>query len=264
VSTAGPDEAPEGVEFSVDGSVALIRIARPARLNALDAAASARLNEIVDRLESDERLRAGILTGAGERAFCVGADLTSPAPSTTTRSTGAGAIVRFVRRARSKPLIAAVNGLAYGGGFELVLACDMAVAVPHAAFALPEALRGTVAVGGGALRLARTVPPAIARHILLTGEPIDAAQAERWGVVNEVVEPARLLSAARALADRACQAAPRSVSATLAIVRAGVDLPEEQAWAVNIAMADEVRLSEDAREGRRAFVEKRAPRWTGR
>jgi enoyl-CoA hydratase/carnithine racemase len=264
VSAAGPDDAPGGVEFSVDGSVALIRIARPARLNALDAAASARLNEVVDRLESDDRLRAGIVTGTGERAFCAGADLTPPAPTITTRSTGAGAIVRFVRRARTKPLIAAVNGLAYGGGFEIVLACDMVVAVPHAAFAFPEALRGTVAVGGGALRLARVAPPAVAHRMLLTGEPIDAVQAERWGVVNEIVEPAQLLSVARALADRACRAAPRSVSATLAIVRAGAELPGEQAWGVNLAIADEVRLSEDAREGRRAFVEKRVPRWTGR
>ncbi len=257
------------VRTAVEGQTLLITIDRP-QANAIDVTASRALFAALDRLRRDPDLRVGVLTGAGNRFFCAGWDLTAAAAGESIEADhgpgGFAGLTEFFDI--GKPVIAAVNGLAFGGGFELVLAADLAVAAEHAEFALTEVTLGLVADAGGLLRLPARVPRAIALEYLLTGRRFGAAEAGRWGLVNRVVPSAGLLTAARELADAICAAAPLAVAAVLEIlretegngVRGGYEILRGGGLPAYRAMLD----SEDAREGARAFTERRKPVWRGR
>ncbi len=258
-----------GIAFEREGAVALITIDRP-KANAIDVAASHALYDVVRELEDDDALRVGIITGAGDRFFSAGWDLKAAAAGESADSDygpgGFAGITEF--HGRRKPLLAAVNGIAFGGGFELALACDVVVASEHALFALPEAGLGIIADAGGVLRLPRAIGRTRAAEMLMTGRRIDAATALAWGVVNEVVAPQALLEAARAMAGRICASAPLSVAAILEAWEEteGMGLAAALAAMHGPAMPIRAALahSADAHEGIAAFHEKRAPRWTGR
>ena len=257
------------VQTAVDGQTLIITLDRP-KANAVDVATSRALYAALDRLRSDPQLRVAILTGVGERFFCAGWDLKAAAAGEGIEADhgpgGFAGLTEFFDL--GKPVIAAVNGLALGGGFELVLAADLVVAAAHAEFALTEVTLGLVADAGGLLRLPTRVPRAIALEYLLTGRRIGAAEAARWGLVNRVVPAAALLDAARELAGAICAAAPLAVAAVLEILRetegmgvhAGYEVLRGGGLPAYQAMLD----SEDAREGARAFTESRRPVWRGR
>jgi crotonobetainyl-CoA hydratase len=257
------------VQTVTDGSVLVITLDRP-KANAIDVATSRALHAAFDRLRTERGLRVAILTGAGERFFSAGWDLKAAAAGEGIEADhgpgGFAGLTEFFDL--GKPVIAAVNGLALGGGFELVLAADLVVAAEHAEFALTEVTLGLVADAGGLLRLPARIPRAIALEYLLTGRRIGAAEAARWGLVNRVVPAAGLLDAALELAAAICAAAPLAVAAVLEIlretegmdVRAGYEILRGGGLAAYRAMLG----SEDAREGARAFTESRRPVWRGR
>jgi len=253
------------VRYEVADRVATITLDRPARLNAIDAATTAALRAATDRFEYDREALVAILTATGDRAFCAGMDLKAFAngegPSILE---GPGGFAGFTHYPRTKPFIAAVNGAALGGGCELVLSCDLIVAAEHARFGLPEVTRGLFAASGGVLRLPRLIPRARALELLLTGDLIDAQTACGLGLINKVVPHGQLLKTARDLALRIGANAPLAVRETLALARAVFALPEEQLRARNDAAWARVAASEDAREGPRAFAEKRPAVWQER
>jgi enoyl-CoA hydratase len=239
--------------------VLVVRMDRPEKRNAVDAAMTAELSAALDRLDDDEDLWVGVLTG-GPGAFSAGTDLIAGAGEPTPR----GGPYGVVRRARAKPLVAAVEGLALGGGMELVLACDLVVAGRSAEFGLPEVARGLVATCGGLFRAPRALPLNVARELLLTGERLGAARAERLGFVNVLADDGGALEAAVDLAERICRNAPVGVRASLAAVEAAVARDDDAGWAATGRAIAAVQASADAREGVAAFAEKRRPVWTGR
>jgi len=206
-----------------------------------------------------------VLTGAGDRAFCAGQDLKEldarGGGAARPSSNGFGAITR---RDFAKPIIAAVNGFAMGGGFEICLACDLVVAEEHASFGLPEVRRGLFAAGGGVVRLGNRIPLPLAMEVALTGEPLNAQRAYELGLVNRVVAKGDGVRTAVQLANMICQGAPLAVRLSKNIVRASVAQNEEELWAMQAELGAELRRSEDYLEGPRAFIEKRAPSWKGR
>ena len=245
--------------------IALVTINRPEARNAVNGAVAAGLEAAVERVEADPELWAVVLTGAGPHAFCAGADLKAvSAGQSASLATEKGGFGGFTRAQRSKLWIAAAQGHALAGGLELLLACDLAIAAEGATFGLPEVKRGLVAAAGGVFRLPRALPKAIALHMIATGDPISAATALQHGLVNAVVPAAEVLETARALARRITANAPIAVRESLAIARQATELDEETLWRLSRAASDRMKLTEDFQEGPRAFVEKRAPRWTGR
>jgi crotonobetainyl-CoA hydratase len=248
------------------GRVAVVELNRPEVRNAIDAEITHELNVVFDELDADADIWAVVITGAGDKAFCAGADL--KAMSSGDRRWGAArrdtGLAGIVQRRFAKPLIAAVNGVAMGGGFEIVLACDLAVAEEHAVLGLPEVKRGIVAAAGGIIGLSRRIPLAVAMEIATTGEPITAPRAAALGLVNAVVPKGAGRERAVELARKVSENAPLAVRLTKQVLRAAVSLHEEQLWALQAEGLQAVMASEDAREGPRAFVEKRAARWTGR
>lgn len=255
------------------GPALLVTINRPARLNVVDTAVATALGAALEAADADPQVRAVVLTGAGTKAFSAGADLAALAAGELLRSAAPGGegwgFAGMVRHYVSTPVIAAVNGAALGGGTELVLAADLAVAAPHAVFGLPEARFGVYAGGGGAFRLPAQLPPKIALEAMLTGRTFDAAEAARWGLVNQVDEDP--VAAALALAGRIAACAPLSVGASKRIARgleydgAGLGCPGEEAgWARTEAEGPAVLGSADCLEGVAAFKEKRPPVWFGR
>ena len=256
------------VLIEVADGVLTATINRPEAMNAINADVATELGEAVERAEHDDEIRVVILTGAGERAFSAGADLKAIArgESIAPRNHPEWGFAGYVRHFTSTPTIAVVNGLALGGGTELCLASDMVVAVETAQFGLPEVRRGILAAAGGAFRLPRQIPPKIAMEMLLTGRAIDAATAHRWGLVNHVVSREELLPTALALAGEIASNAPLSVRSSKRIaygVPPGGRPDEDAFWDRNAVEYDAVRASSDAREGPRAFAEKRTPVWTG-
>jgi len=250
---------------SESDGILVITINRPERRNAIDSETRALLHAAVEHLETTPELRVGIITGAGTAAFCAGLDLIEVGRGVATRLGGAdGGFAGITRYPRSKPLIAAVNGAALGGGFEIVLACDLVIAAEEAWFALPEPQRGILPGGGGAVRLPLTVPRAIANDVLLAGHRLTAAEAERWGLVNRVVPAEELVAAAIEKGNAITKAAPLAVAGTMAIAGASRRALEAAAWDVNDANVRFIRTTDDAKEGPRAFAEKREPKWTGR
>jgi enoyl-CoA hydratase/carnithine racemase len=243
--------------------VEIIRFNRPEARNAVNFEVSSAVEAALDEIEGDGDVKVVVFTGNGP-TFCAGADLKQVAQGKGGDIiTRRGGFAGVVRRTFPKPLIAAVNGPALAGGFEVVLACDLVVAAEHATFGIPEAAKGLFAAAGGLIRLPKRIPLAIATELAITGDPIDAARAYELGLVNRVVPEDRVLDEALALAARIAQNGPLAVRNSLTMVREAVDLPEEQAWARSMELALGVFASKDAIEGATAFAEKRAPRWTG-
>ncbi|MCU1391060.1 MAG: Enoyl-CoA hydratase/isomerase [Ilumatobacteraceae bacterium] len=246
------------VEQLVRGRVLVVTINREEKRNALNPEITAGIDAAMNRLEDDPELWCGILTG-GPNMFSAGADLTiGPGPPTER-----GGLVGLITRQRVKPLIAAVEGFAVGGGMELVLCCDLVVAASNARFGLPEVKRGLMADFGGAFRTAVALPPNIAREMLLTGDDLSADRAERLGFVNVLAEPGRVLERALELAERICANAPLAVRASLATV-AGTRPDETELWERSEAAHQGLLRTDDVREGLDAFFAKRPPNWRGR
>lgn len=250
------------VEIERRPGVGILRINRPGARNAVNGAVAQGMEAGLDEFESDSEVQAVVVTGTGS-VFSAGADLKLVASGRAGEiATKRGNFAGIVRRDFPKPLIAAVNGPALAGGFEIVLACDLVVAAENAVFGIPEAKRGLFAAAGGLIRLPKRVPLALATELAITGDPIDAARAHQLGLVNRVVPGEQLLDEALALAGRIAENAPLAVRNALRMVREAVDLDEEAAWARNNELAVEVFSSPDAVEGATAFAEKRPPRWT--
>ncbi|MCO4253338.1 crotonase/enoyl-CoA hydratase family protein [Pseudarthrobacter raffinosi] len=255
------------VRLEQAGHILIITLNRPEARNAINGEVAAALGAALELLNSDDELRVGILTGTGA-AFCAGQDLKAFAagePVIPLEHPEWG-FAGFVSHFTDKPLIAAVNGFAFGGGLELALACDIIVASDSALFALPEVKRGLFAAGGGVPRLTQQMPMNVARQMVLTGEPITAETAARWGLVNQVVEAAELETAALALARAISANAPLAVQASKRIIAAAgfQSTWKPSAWTVIGSELEAVFGSDDAAEGSRAFVDKRDPVWTSK
>ena len=260
------DDLTEAVLFSIAAPhVALVTINRPEARNAVNSAVAIALDAAVERVEQDPDIWVAILTGAGPHAFCAGADLKEVSGGRgNTLWTARGGFAGFVRAKRHKLWIAAANGHALAGGLELLLACDMAVAIETATFGLPEVKRSLVAGAGGVFRLPRALPRVIAHEMIATGEPITAARAAHFGLLNAVVPVADLMPAALNLAARVTVNAPIAVRESLTVARHAADLTEDELWDMSALAGRRIRETEDFKEGPRAFVEKRAPNWVGR
>ncbi len=266
---AGDGQAGGPVRTQAAGGVLTITLDRP-RANAVDVATSHALYEAFARLEADASLRAGIVTGGGDRFFCAGWDLKAAAAGEPVDADhGPGGFAGLTElHGRTKPVIAAVNGIAAGGGFELALAADLVVAAEHAQFSLPEATLGIIPDSGGVLRLPRRLPRPLALELLLTGRALGAPEALSMGLVNDVVPGGELLAVAEALAVRIAAAAPLAVAAILEVleatdgesVRAGYATLRSGRLPRYAAMLE----SQDAIEGPAAFTERRPPRWKAR
>jgi enoyl-CoA hydratase len=238
------------------GRVLVISLRREHKRNAVDQQISDGIEAALDVLESDPDLWAGVLTGTST-VFSAGTDLSAGYAPKTER----GGQYGIIRRARTKPLVAAVEGLALGGGFEIVLACDLVVAARGARFGLPEVRRGLL---GAIFRAPRTLPLNVARELLVTGDPVDAERLYGLGVVNRLADPGHALDAALELAERICLNSPTAVSQTLQAVERAVTADDDLGWQATEDGFRTVTASADAREGLTAFLEKRPPQWTGR
>lgn len=253
------------VLLEVTDAVATLTINRPERLNAMDSHAHLALSDALDRVAADDGVRVVVLTGAGERAFSAGRDLKELAggedPAIEARWRG---ITRLTDRFDyPKPIIARVNGLSLGGGFELALACDIIVAADTASFALPEPRRGLIPFAGGVHRLPRQLPLKTAMGYLLTGRSMGAERAYALGLVNEVVPAVDLDAAVAAWVADLLACAPLALAAIRESVSLGLDLPLPEAMSATYPTEQRRKTSGDAREGPLAFAEKRAPRWIG-
>lgn len=254
------------VRYELDGHIATITIDRPEALNAIDLDTWQAFSDATARLEADSEAWAGIITGAGQRAFCAGADIRSTiarlmddpdnnpyeAPPTIMRG-----------QQVTKPLIAAVNGLALGGGLEIVLACDLRIAVENARFGAPEVTLGLIPGWGGAQRLVRELPWALASRIVLTGQPMTAQEALQAGLLNAVVPADDLMTEARRLAEQLCACGPLAVRAAKRAMLEGRDLQLEQGLRLEQRLFDSLAYTKDVREGLAAFGEKRRPQFSG-
>jgi len=261
--TSGP------VRTQASGGVFTIILDRP-RANAVDVATSHALYDAFARLERDPGLRVGVITGAGDRFFCAGWDLKAAAAGEPVDADhGPGGFAGLTElHGRRKPVIAAVNGIAAGGGFELALAADLVVAAEHAQFSLPEATLGIIPDSGGVLRLPRRLPRPLALELLLTGHVLAAPRALEQGLVNQVVPGERLMDTAQDLANRIVAAAPLAVAAILEVLEATEGQSVQQGYATlrsgTLPGYAAVLVSEDAAEGPAAFAERRPPIWKGR
>jgi crotonobetainyl-CoA hydratase len=250
------------------GNVALVTLHRPDAMNAVNQQLARALGEALENASADSEVRAIVLTGSG-RAFCAGMDLKafSSGESAFVDAHPEWGFAGITRHAISVPTIAAVNGIAVGGGAEMVLACDLAVAGDSVRFGFPEVTRGLVAAAGGVLRLQRQVPRKIALELVMTGELINAARAAELGLINRVVPDSSLLDEALALASRIAANAPLAVQTSKRFIqesdRFGSDWDDE-IWEAHDRLVLPLFDSQDAAEGARAFVEKRPPVWTGR
>jgi enoyl-CoA hydratase len=251
------------VERERRDGVGIIRLNRPEAKNAVSDEVSAGVEAALDEFEADDDIRAVIVTGTGD-VFSAGADLKMVARGEGFKiATKRGGFGGITTRAYSKPLIAAVNGPALAGGFEIVLACDLVVAADDARFGLPEVKRGLFAAAGGPYRLVRRIPLATATEIVLTGDPIDASRAHQLGLVNRLVPKEKVLDEALALAATIAANGPVAVQKSLRLLHESGDLNEEEARQLSNQVALDVFGTKDAIEGATAFAEKRPPRWTG-
>ncbi|WP_045739898.1 enoyl-CoA-hydratase DpgD [Actinoplanes rectilineatus] len=263
---------PTRVLVERSGHVARVTLNRPEVLNAMDLRMHEELADVWDDVEADDRIRAVVLTGAGNRAFSVGQDLKERArrdaagtPASSFGSRGQPGWPRLTERfGLSKPVLARVDGYALGGGLELVLACDLVIASDRAVFGLPEARLGLVPGAGGVFRLIRQLPQKAALGYLLTGRRFDAAAAYRHGLINEVVPPGELDACVDGWVTDLVTSAPLSVRAIKEAALRSVDMPLPEAFTAVYRWEERRRRSADAVEGPRAFAEKRDPRWTGR
>lgn len=250
---------PDLVGREREGHVLIITLQRESKRNAVDRALADAISAALDELDDDPDLWVGILTG-GPSFFCAGSDLTAGGDYFTER----GGEYGIIRRDRRKPLVAAVEGFALGGGMEIVLACDLVVASNEARFGLPEVSIGVIPTCAGLFRAPQSLPLNLARELILTGEPIGADRAFAAGFVNAISEPGGALDAARSMAARICRNAPISVQASLAAVTGRLTDEAERGWALTEQAKEAITGTADAAEGVRSFLEKRPPRWTGR
>ena len=256
------DSSDRPVEVTQHGAVLLIAIDRPRSYNSVTRAVSLAIAAAIDRLDADETVRVGVITGKGGN-FCSGMDLKAFIAGERPELEGRG-FAGLTERPPTKPLIAAVEGYALAGGCEVALACDLIVAAEDAQFGLPEVTRGLVAGSGGLTRLSRRIPEAIALEYALTGARMSAAIAHHWGLVNRLTPSGGALEAALALAEEIAANAPLSVAATKRIIIEARDWHGDEVWERQRPLAEAVIASADAAEGALAFAEKRPPRWTGR
>lgn len=249
----------------VDDHIAVVTLNRPEKRHAVNGAVARRLGAIVTETEADPSIWVVVLTSSGGPTFCAGADLSEVAAGRAAElSTPDGGFGGFVESRRDKPWIAAVRGSALGGGLEFSLACDLRVVGENTVLGLPEVRRGLIAGAGGIYRLPRQIPRAIALEMIAVGEPIDAARAYALGLVNAVVPDDQVLKSALDFARKIAANAPLSVRESLKIARAAHETPEADSITAMNATMERLVQSEDFKEGPRAFVEKRAPQWTGR
>ena len=255
------------VEFALSDGVAVITINRPERLNAMDGDHYKALSEAWTRVRDDAEIRVAIVTGAGERAFTVGADLksyiTAPAGLSEMWLTQRDLLLNRGLEVW-KPVIAAVNGLCIGGGMTLLLGTDIRVAAEHATFGLAEVKRGVIAGNGGTQRIIRQLPHALAMEMLLTGDSIDAETALRWGLINRVVPADKLMSTARDFAERISRNAPLAVQAAKELAVRSRDLDLASGLRLEQVINRMLQFSEDAKEGPAAFAEKRPAAFKGK
>jgi (E)-benzylidenesuccinyl-CoA hydratase len=248
-----------GIDFDRSGAIATIAMNRPEVLNALDLAALDALAAAWSEIDRDPAIRVAIVTGAGDRSFSVGADLKHFAPP--------GARIELVHPAffpsTDKPIVAAVNGYCLAGGCELLGATDIRFAAPHAVFSLTEARLGLFPAGGSAVRYPRQLPWPLAMELLIGGRHVTADEALRWGLVNRVVPSQDLMAAAREAAERIARLSPVSVRAIKACAKQTFAMPLEEAFRAQVAFTKTVVESDDAKEGQRAFLEKREPSFKG-
>jgi enoyl-CoA hydratase len=256
------EQVEEPVLVEARGPVLVITLNRPRARNAVNAAVAHGVAAALDRLEADDELRVGVLTGAGG-TFCAGMDLKAFMAGESPIVEGRG-LAGLTERPPTKPLVAAVEGYALAGGFEVVLACDLVVAARTATFGVPEVKRGLVAAAGAAIRLPGLVPLPIALELLLTGDPIDAERAAALGLVNRVVDEGAALDAAVALAETVAANGPLAVAASRTVARNAAHWPADEVWERQQEVVGPVFVSEDAMEGAAAFAEKRPPVWKGR
>ena len=255
------------VQLEIRDHVATVTLNRPDAMNAVDLATEAELQRIWSAIENDPEVRVVVLTGAGERAFCTGADLKNPSLSgleywAASRPGGFGGIA--LRQTLNVPVIARVNGYALGGGFEMVLGCDIVVACEEASFGLPEPRVGRMPLDGGMTLLQRQIPFRQAMGIMLTGRRVRAAEALSMGLINEVVPRAGLDAAVARWVSDILACAPLSVQAIKQVVRHTAALSASEAQALRLPALVQALQSEDGNEGVQAFQQKRAPQWRGR
>ena len=244
------------------GDVLVITINRPEARNAVNGAVAEGVADALDRLDGDDALRVGVLTGAGG-TFCSGMDLKAFLSGEVPIIEGRG-LAGLTEAPPRKPLVAAVEGYALAGGFELLLACDLVVVARDARLGVPEVKRGLVAAAGAAILLPERVGLARAMELLLTGEPIEPERALEWGLVNRVVEPGKALEAALELASAVAANGPLAVAVSKQVARSARDWSSEEMWQRQTDLVLPVLISADAQEGAAAFAEKRAPVWQGR
>ena len=253
-------------KYEKQGRLAIVTLNRPERMNALHPPAHFELHDIWNDFENDPEVWVGVLTGAGDKAFSAGNDLKYTAEHglgmVRSAETGFGGIANRTRC--WKPMIAAVNGYALGGGFEMALACDIIIAADHARFGLPEPRVGLMAGAGGVHRLPRMMPQKIAMGYMLTGRHMTAQEAHRWGIVNEVVPLAALMETVQRWANDILECAPLSIRASKQAAMMGLGQPLDVALNLNYSESIKMRNSQDIVEGPRAFAEKRPPHWQGR
>ncbi len=247
------------VEIEIEDHVMVITMVRHQKRNAIDGEMTLALDAALNQLDDDPDLWVGVITG-GPDMFCAGTDMAATSGSPTER----GGVYGVVGRTRIKPLIAAVEGVAYGGGFEVVMACDMVIAASNARFGLPEVKRGLVATSGALFRASRVLPLNMAKQLLFTGADLSPQDGHRLGLVNEVTEPGGAKAVALRWATQMTANSPVSVQQSLKVVDALVSSDDDEAWELTRQARRVIGESEDSKEGVQAFFEKRPPRWTGR
>jgi len=255
-----------GVDFVKEDHIAYITLNRPEAMNSLDPESLDKLKEIWTEVNNNRDIWVSVLTGSGEKAFSTGTDMKKTPPPTECMASsylnGGPTIVGYMKMV--KPIIAAINGYAVGGGLEMALACDMRIASDNAQFGLTEVKVASLAGLNGTQCLPRAIPQAIAMKMLLTGERIDAKEALRVGLVSDVVEPGELMNLARKYAEKIASNAPLSVKAVKQAVMLGMDMPLDHAIQMSNMLWGVLRDTEDRQEGFKAFGEKRAPKWQGK
>src|SRR5580704_6189857 len=256
----------DGIETTTDGTILEVRLNRP-KANAIDLVASRKLNDIFSAFRDDPALHIAIVTGAGDRFFSAGWDLKAAADGEKSdEDWGVGGFggLNYPRNL-DKPIIAAVNGIACGGGFEVVLGTDIIVMEEHARFALPE-INVAVLADAGTIKLRRRIPYHVAVEFLMTGRWMDAAEAKHWGLANHVVPKGAAMTKAREIAAQLASGPPLLFPAIKQLIRHTEMVPQDQAFELHDALSavQKVLRSDDLREGTRAFTEKRSPRWSGR
>ncbi len=248
----------------IDHHIAVLRLNRPEKRNAVNGALARSLEALVQQVEADAQIRVAVLTSSSPGFFSAGADLGEIAAGRGRElGTRDGGFAGFVDYPKLKPWIAAVSGPALAGGCELALACDMIVCAEDSRFGLPEVKRGLFAAAGGVHRLPRALPRAIALELIATGDPLDAARAERYGLVNAVVPAGEVMDRALTLARAISINAPLSVRESLKLARLAAELSDMEMRRLSAETGKVVMTSEDAKEGPLAFLQKRAPNWVG-